>query len=201
MIQKMITMLLTFTVSFPIFAQDEQVRARVQKIEGKEIYVLNEPLRSYEVIGEVKTGLKLTSIVTRGIINEHINDKTTQFVRRMNRKMEKSGMEFDALLYQDGKKIQAIRFTQAATPANEGIARVKAINNVSSFIMAEPLQDYQVMETISTGIKLVPFLTYGLINNSIERDVKTFVRKAAKKGEANFLVYTSGRRASAISLN
>jgi hypothetical protein len=182
-------------------AQEIQNLARVQKIGDKEVYILNEPLRSYEFVDEIRTGIKWTSLLTRGIINEHVNDKTNQFVRRTVRKLEKKGQTFDAIVYRGGKKVQAIRFTDNnQNNENAGLAKIEARNGISTFIMAEPVEAYTVVEDIRNGVKLIPFITVGLVNNSIEKDIKSLSRRTANRdlGEVA-LIYQTGRRADIVT--
>lgn len=182
-------------------AQENDRLARVQKIQGKEVYILSEPVRSYETVRSIRTSPKWMSILTRGVINEHVNDKSAQFVWKAGRKLKRKGVDFDALLYVDGKKINVIKFTEEATSENEGIAKVKSIKGVNTFVLAEPLDDYSVVKKVYTGVKVIPFLTYGLINNSIERDIKTLAKKTNKKTDSVNVIYTTGRTGTIVSFN
>ncbi len=175
----------------------QSMRAEVQQLSGKEIYLLSEPDISYEIVASVKTSPKLTSILTRGIYNEHVNDKATQFVNKSIRKLNKKSIEFDALVYNDGKTINAVKFKERSN----GLATVKKINGISVFILADPVQDYVVRKQVRNGINIVPFLTYGWINNSIEKDVSKYIKKANKAEEVDAILYQSGRKASLIALN
>ncbi|MFM8912451.1 MAG: hypothetical protein ACKOE6_05945 [Flammeovirgaceae bacterium] len=168
--------------------------ARVAKVQGKEVYILNQPLRQYETVAVIKTNPKIISLLTRGIVNETIADKANQFVRKSARKVRKSKTSFDAIVYSGGKTARAIRFTEEATLQNSGIASVTKIWGVESYILAEPLKPYSVEDAAYGGIKLIPFLTYGIINNSIEKDVMTFAKKVKKeREEIQSMVYSTGR--------
>lgn len=164
-----ITAIFALGAILPSAAQEVEKFAKVTVIEGKESFILNRPLRDYNIVGEIRTGPKWTSILTRGIINEHINDKSAQYVRKATRKQKRQGDEFDALVYDEEKKIKAIRFTEQGTPATMGIAKIIPSDGVYTYIMAEPLESYKVMETIGNGINVLPFLTYGFFNNSIKK--------------------------------
>ncbi len=177
------------------FGQSSQ--AEVQQLGGKEIYLLSEPLADYEIVASVKTGPKLTSLLTRGVYNEHVNDKATQFVNRAIRKLDRKSIEFDALVYNDGKSINAVKFNEESL----GIANVQKINGITVFVMATPVQDYEIIERVKNGVNIVPFLTYGWINNSIQKDVSKYIKKANKADEVNAIVYQSGRKASLVALN
>ena len=198
---KSVLIILSLAVSVTAaFAQDQRDLARVQKIGEKEVYILNEPVDQYETVDEVRTGIKWTSLLTRGIVNEHVNDKTRQFVRRASRKLEKKGETFDAILYRDGKRIEAIRFTSRTAASREGLAKVSSRNGIPVYVMAEPLGSYKVIEQVDNSVNLIPFITYGIVNNSIERDIKTLARRAANQDAGNVaLIYQTGRRADLIT--
>lgn len=168
--------------------------ARVAKIQGKEVYILNQPLRQYETVVTIKTSPKIISLLTRGVVNETISDKANQFVRKSARKAQKLNTSFDAIIYSGGKTVRAIRFTDVATPENSGVATVTKIWGVDSYILAEPMNNYTAQNSTYGGIKLIPFLTYGWVNNSIEKDVMTFAKKVKKEdGQTQAMVYSTGR--------
>ena len=117
------------------------------------------------------------------------------------RKVKKSNTSFDAIIYSGGKTAQAIRFTDVATPENSGIAIVAKIWGITAYVLAEPIQSYSVKSSSYGGIKLIPFVTYGIVNNSIEKDVMTFAKKTKKEdAEATAMVYSTGRNIAGISL-
>ena len=198
-IMKMMAVALLGSV-LSVQAQDPSL-ARVAKIQGKEVYILNQPLRQYETVATIKTSPKIISLLTRGVVNETISDKANQFVRKSARKVKKSNTAFDAIIYSGGKTAQAIRFTDVATPENSGIATVTKILGVTAYVLAEPIQSYSVKNSSYGGIKLIPFITYGIVNNSIEKDVMTFAKKTKKEDvQATAMVYSTGRNIAGISL-
>ncbi len=198
-IMKMMAVALLGSV-LSVQAQDPSL-ARVAKIQGKEVYILNQPLRQYETVATIKTSPKIISLLTRGVVNETISDKANQFVRKSARKGKKSNSAFDAIIYSGGKTAQAIRFTDVATPENSGIATVTKILGVTAYVLAEPIQSYSVKNSSYGGIKLIPFITYGIVNNSIEKDVMTFAKKTKKEDvQATAMVYSTGRNIAGISL-
>jgi hypothetical protein len=133
--------------------------ARVSKVQGKEVYILNQPIRQFETVDTIKTSPKIISLLTRGVVNETISDKADQFVRKAARQMKKANKSFDAIVYSGGKTVRAIRFTDVATLENSGIARVNKFLGVTVYVLAEPLQSYDVQNSFHGGIKLIPFLT------------------------------------------
>ncbi|MCE2894415.1 MAG: hypothetical protein LW721_08240 [Flammeovirgaceae bacterium] len=198
-IMKMMAVALLGSV-LSVQAQDSLL-ARVAKIQGKEVYILNQPLRQYETVATIKTSPKIISLLTRGVVNETISDKANQFVRKSARKAQKLNTSFDAIIYSGGKTVRAIRFTDVANPENSGVATVTKIWGVDSYILAEPMKSYAVQNSTYGGIKLIPFITYGIVNNSIEKDVMTFAKKTKKEDvRATAMVYSTGRNVAGISL-
>jgi hypothetical protein len=171
--------------------------ARVSRVQGKEVYILNQPIRSFETVAEVKSSLKLTSILTRGLVNETITDKANEFVRRAIRKANKKTTQpFDAIVYIGGKKVRAVRFIDEPTSTNQGIAKVGKYFGLEAYILAEPLRTYSASNSTWGGVKGIPLLTYGFVNNSIERDVMTFAKKLSKENKnSQALIYSAGRTA------
>jgi len=181
-------------------AQEHEELARIQTLDGKQIFILNEPLRPYEIVGSVKTGLKFSSLLTRGLLNENVNDKTAQFAVKAMSKFSKEGMPYDGILYVNGKTVQAIRFTEEATPATDGLAQINKVNGIGLFVLADPVRSYDVEASVTGGLNFIPFLTHGLINPSIEKDMTRFAKRASKRQSPSFISYQMGRRASVISM-
>jgi len=171
-------------LSYSSLSQD--IYAKVNTLDGKEMYILNEPVKSYEVVAEVKTGLKITSLLTRGLYNEDIHDKVAQFSRRAERKLSKKGTEFDALLYKEGRSAQAIRFTEEKSEKTDGLAIITQYNGVHTFVLANPVKDYQVETSVRGTIKFLPLLTYGFFNHTIAH-----VERIRLRAEACGFVQTS----------
>ncbi|MEM9982436.1 MAG: hypothetical protein AAF734_08065, partial [Bacteroidota bacterium] len=121
--------------------------AKVQKVNGVEVYFLNKPTRTYEVVLNRKSGLKAGSIFSQGLVNESISDRVARLVKRAKRKAERKEKDWDAILYEGGKQVQIIRFTEAASPQTQQIAQVSEIKSTKVYILAEPLQAYQVVNS------------------------------------------------------
>jgi hypothetical protein len=181
MMKKAILMIMTLGVVFIVFSQEKTVYGKVQIIDGKEVYILNEPTRNYEAVGEVKTGLKIGSVLTRGIWNEDINAKSAQFTRKAIRKLSKDGQEFDAILYSEKKRVKAIKFTEEVPASEKQLATINSYYGVHVYVLAQPVDDYDVVNSVRGNVKFLPFLTYGFVNNSIEKDAKSFAKKVSKK--------------------
>lgn len=186
---KKLLLILLFTPA--LFAQDKGL-ARVQRLDGVEVYILSEPLREYETVTSVTTGVKAESIITGGLINESITDKVLQFIRRAR----KQGATFDAVLYSGGKEIVTIKFTKNATSSNRGIGRVRKLENADVYVLSEPTQDYETIISKGGGMKWKSLLTGGIVNNSIEDDLSGFIKSMRSSG-ANMdgIIYSGGKSA------
>ncbi|RDB03693.1 hypothetical protein [Runella aurantiaca] len=184
--------LLLFSVQ--LFAQNNKNLARVQRLDGVEVYILAEPLREYETMTSVTTGVKAESILTGGLFNESITDKVLQYIRRAR----KQGAMFDAVLYSGGKSIVTIRFTGKPSEKTKGIARARQLEGVDVYILSEPLKDYETIISSGNNLKWKSYLTGGLVNNSIEEDMAGFIKKMRSSGvNMDGLIYSGGK--SAIS--
>ncbi|MDO9137898.1 MAG: hypothetical protein Q7U21_08755 [Lutibacter sp.] len=168
--------------------------ARVNKVNGVEVYVMSEPLRDYETVSDVGTGLKAESLLTGGIINKSISERISQFVH----KAKKENEDIDAVIYSNGKRVIGIKFKTEGTMENIGIARVTKIKGFNTFVMCEPLNDYKVLETKGGGVKWKSAITGGVVNNSIEDDVRKIVDKLDNIKEADAFIFDGSKEGSAI---
>jgi ribosomal protein L25 (general stress protein Ctc) len=195
-------MVASWTLSF---SQDQKGLARVNRIDGIEVYFMNEPLNDYEVVFDVGTGLKATSLITGGLINEGVSEKASQFVKKAIKEAKEERYDFDAIIYSSGKKIVAVKFKNPQTQYKL-IARVQKIEGVEVYILSEPLKEYEVLNSKKGGFKMKSALTAGLVNNSIEEDVAQFVQKLVKDSEKDNekidgIVYGAGKSAAGIKFN
>lgn len=174
-----------------IWAQDRKL-ARVQRLDGVEVYVLSEPIRDYEIVASVQTGIKAESILTGGLFNESITDKVLQFIRRAR----KQGSVFDAVLYSGGKSIITIKFLTSSNSHNRNVARVRDIDGVDVYILAEPLIEIETMASSGGDLKWKSYLSAGLVNNSIEEDIAGFIKKQRSNGVSfDGIIYNGGKSA------
>ncbi|MDO1451141.1 hypothetical protein Q0590_33010 [Rhodocytophaga aerolata] len=203
----------TFLIAFLLvslvtvgFSQSTKGLARVTKMQGYEVYALCEPLREYEVVFDVTTGAKASSMLTGGVVNEGISDKLSQFVNRAMKEAKEKNQTFDAILYSGGKKVVAIKFKEAGNEKTKGIAKVNKLEGLEVYVMSEPMEDYETIIDVNTGLKAKSYLSGGLVNNSIEEDMAQYVRRTireaeeAKKEKPEAVVYTGGKRAIGVKL-
>ncbi|HEX8332598.1 MAG TPA: hypothetical protein VF622_08240 [Segetibacter sp.] len=183
---------LIFTVT--TFAQKaDDLLARVRKINGVEAYILCEPLRDYNVLVDVGTGLKAESLLTAGLVNKSISDRVEQFIRRVT----KENGKVDAVIYSSGKRMVGVSFKDDPKADTKGIGRVSKIGGYPVFVMNEPMTNYSVVNTKSGGVKWKSLVTGGLVNNSIEEDVEGMVKKLQARS-ADGVLLDGGKGASAI---
>lgn len=78
--------------------------ARVSKVGGYPVFVMNEPLENYSVINSKGGGIKWKSLFTAGIINNSIEDDVEQMVKKLQSRAA------DAILFDGGKSAAAIMF-------------------------------------------------------------------------------------------
>jgi hypothetical protein len=193
--RKIYLTLTAVVLSLTTFAQnsDENMLARVRKINGVEAYILCEPVRDYTVLVDAGTGLKAESVLTGGLINKSISDRVEQFIR----KVTKENGKVDAVIYSAGKRIIGVTFTDNGTAKTKGIARVSKVGGYPVFVMNEPLANYTVVGSKNGGIKWKSLLTGGIVNNSIEDDVQAMVKKLQNRA-ADAMIFDGGKDGSAI---
>lgn len=83
---------------------------RVQKLEGVEVYVMNEPLLDYENSVDVSTGLKAKSYLSGGVVNNSIEEDMAQYVRRAVKEAQEANKPLDAVVYSGGKRSIGVQF-------------------------------------------------------------------------------------------
>jgi len=203
--KKMKTLITTFILIFSFhlsFSQTQKGLARVNRIDGVDVFFMNEPLNDYEVVFDISTGLKATSLLTGGLVNEGVSEKAAQFVRRAIKEAKENKYEFDAIIYSSGKKVIAVKYKNPKTE-NHLVARVQKIEGIEIYILCEPAMEYEVFNSKKGGIKLKSALTGGLVNNSIEEDVAEFVSKLVKDAaednqKIEGILYGAGKSAAGI---
>ncbi|MDT0643722.1 hypothetical protein RM553_12840 [Zunongwangia sp. F363] len=195
-----ITLLLALLFVANFYAQDKTL-AKVHKVNGIEVYILSEPLRDYDVVFGGDNKIQWTSALTGGLVNASIESKVSKFVKSVQEKSEEENVEFDAIVYSDGKNVSAIKFTEEKTDENERMAEVQKMDGIPLFILSEPVLDYTVEYDKGGGIKWKSLATAGLINNSIEEDVKKYVKKLDgkfKREKIDAIMYADGKEADGI---
>lgn len=182
------------------FAQvpDKKGVAQVNRVQGKEAYIMCEPLRTYDVVFDVGAGMKASSLMTGGLVNEGVSAKAAQFVKKAIKEAEDSGQDFDAVVYSTGKRIVAVQFTDENIE-NSRLGEVQKVNGKEVYVLSEPLREYEVKQMKGGGIKLKSYVTGGIVNNSIEQDIADYAKKLMKKN-SNFdaIIYSNGKKAISV---
>ena len=84
--------------------------AKVRKINGLPVYVMNEPVKDYETVVDASGGVKAKSYFTGGIVNNSIEEDIEQFVRRVKKEAEEVNKPIDAIVYSSGKRAIGVKF-------------------------------------------------------------------------------------------
>ena len=173
----------------------------MRKVNGIEAYILSEPLREYKVVMGKEKSNQWGSFLTDGLINSSIESRVSKYIKGVQEKSEEEGIEFDAVIYTDGKNISAIKFTEEKTDENERMAKVQKMDGIPLFILNEPVLDYSVEVDRGGGIKWKSLVTGGLMNNSIDEDIEQFVKasdRKFKKDKIDAIMYVDGKQADGI---
>jgi hypothetical protein len=195
---------LSILVLFITLNSVAQIKSKVQKVNGIEVYLLAEPVREYETLKGGGKGIQWGSVITGGLVNESIATKVSKYINKLAKQYKYENIKFDAVIYTNGKQMTAIKFTDEKTPENDRIAVVQKIEAIPFFVMSEPIKDYDFIKKIRGGIKWKSALTGGLINNSIEQDLLKFAKKMEKKfwrKQISAIMYKRGKKAIAIKFN
>lgn len=198
--KKTLILITLFLVNLNIFSQQKYF-AEVYIVNGVEAYILNEPVRPYEIVYGKGQSINWGSYLTAGIINKGISAKVGKFIKGIVKRATKDGKSVDAIIYTSGKNVAAVKFTDKPTPETKLKARVHRLNGIPTYVMCEPYKTFTVAKSKRGGIKWKSFLTAGLINNSIEQDLMKFAKKYKKmysKHQIDALYYTSGKSCDAI---
>lgn len=85
---------------------NEKDLARVQRINGKLVFVMSEPLQSYEVVETVNT-----SVTAMLAGQQSISDQVKEMIRKAMAREKKGKYTFDAVITSDGSEAILIKFT------------------------------------------------------------------------------------------
>ena len=192
-----------FSSAFALFSfQTESKRglARVNKLEGVEVYFMSEPLRHYVKVNEsdgLLGNVSVKALGSGGLSTPTIEEKAQRLVKNTVTMAGKDGKQIDAVIYSGGKYLIGIKFTEAPTPQNEGIGRVRKINGVDAYVFAEPLAGYEkISEGKAKKRNGSSMITAGLVNSAIDEDLTKLVSSAMDdevKAEDFAVVYNSGK--------
>lgn len=193
-------LILLFLSVIKLSAQERNM-AEVYIVNGVEAYILNEPVRPYEIVYGKGVSINWSSYLTGGLVNNSISTKIGKFINGVVKKAEKEGKSIDAIIYTSGKNVTAIKFTDEATKKTKQKAKIHRLNGIPIFVMCEPYKDFRVVTSQKGGIKWKSAFTGGIVNNSIEEDLMKFAKKYKKvyaNKSVDALYYTSGKSCDGI---
>jgi hypothetical protein len=78
--------------------------AKVSKVMGYKVFVMNEPLLDYEVLNNKGGGIKWKSLATAGLVNNSIEEDVQKMVKKLQNKAA------DAMMFDGGKEGMTIKF-------------------------------------------------------------------------------------------
>ncbi|GAB3338488.1 hypothetical protein GCM10027299_50630 [Larkinella ripae] len=90
----------------------DKALARVRKIDGLAVYVMNEPVKDYETVVDASGGVKAKSYFTGGIVNNSVEEDIEQFVRRVKKEAQEAKKPIDAVVYSSGKRAIGVKFKE-----------------------------------------------------------------------------------------
>lgn len=78
--------------------------ARVTKVMGYPVYVMNEPVTDYQMLSSQNGGIKWKSLITAGVVNNSIEEDVQAMVKKMQNRSA------DAMMFEGGKDGMTIMF-------------------------------------------------------------------------------------------
>ncbi|GAB3276269.1 hypothetical protein GCM10027347_49930 [Larkinella harenae] len=99
-------------VAIKFKGNEDKGLAKVRKIDGLAVYVMNEPVNDYETVVDASGGVKAKSYFTSGLVNNSIEEDIQQFVRRVKKEAEEAKKPIDAVVYSSGKRAIGVKFKE-----------------------------------------------------------------------------------------
>lgn len=158
--------------SFTCLSQiDTKLQAKVTKIQGKEVYILCEPNRQYEIIDKVNSSVAQMLGVTPTLSNM-VN---TLVDKAVNKERKGKVQPFDALVSSTGDEAILIKFTDDnSDQLSKGT--VSKMQGKEVYVLCEPLREYELVEKVNSAFEQL----IG-IDPSIKNMVDSMVEKAVNK--------------------
>jgi len=151
--KKIVFFLLISLLTFNLLKSQEENKglSTVNKIKFKEVYVYSEPIRSYEIVGEVYSMASQLLTVTSQVIEDIPNMKSMidNLVSLCITKEQKGKVKnFDGIITYDGYIAYLIKFKDENTEKS-GLGRVKKLYNKDIYVMCEPLVSYEIIGEVA----------------------------------------------------
>lgn len=188
---------------FGVLAFGQERQARVESMQGLDVFVMNKPVSSYKVVLRMKplslANLNIKSLATSGLIRESASDKMNQYVNQVLRQAEKDSIHVDAIIYSGGKGAVGIVYTEEN---NRGLASVKKVRGVDVYAFCTPLKSHDVLKTKrATSGFIVANATWGIVDSSIDKDMEKLVKRAKRSNNklgTTGVMYNSGKKGESI---
>jgi hypothetical protein len=170
--KKLLVLIAIITFCEFTFSQlDNKLMCRVNKIQGKEVYVMCEPVREYDVVDKVNS----TVAQLLGVAPTLSNMVNTLVDKAVNKEQKGKVKPFDAIVTTDGNNAILIKFRDENTD-KKCIATASKIQGKEVYILSEPLRDYSSVDKVNSA-----FAQIIGIDPTIDNMVKTMVDKAVNK--------------------
>jgi hypothetical protein len=190
------------TVKPPLLS-DSLGLAKVIQINGIDIYFMNKPMVEYNIVygsGDMLSDIDLKSIFWGGLSRNHIKEKMEKIVNAAFRKSSEMNIPFHGIIYSGGTKAAAIQYTSNDLPM-ERLAHVDKYEDLDIFVLCKPLnRKYEVVYSTSakTG-ELTSFLSLGLVNNTMDKDIRDWVAYMKKRNvKFDAVLYIEGSNGEGI---
>lgn len=181
--------------------------AKVNRINGIDVYCFSEPLVKYSIVftsGDLLSDADIKSLFFGGLVRANVNEKMMKLVNAAHRKARNTHLQFDAIIYSGGNRPVAIRYVDANVDARM-LAKVNKINGVDVYVLAEPaVAGYSTINTAKAKSGgFVSMATVGIVNSSIEDDIAKLVNrlKGNKRKKIDAIVYSGGKTGTGIRFN
>ncbi len=188
---------LSVFISSKSYSQNNKGLGRVVVLQGKEVYVMCEPERAYEVVDKVNSSVMQLLDVSPTLTNM-VN---TLVDKAVNKEKKGKVKPFDAIITSDGNNAILVKFKDGNTD-KKGIGRINIRQGKEVYVMCEPLAAYTTVDKINTAAAQI----IG-VSPTIENMVKIMVDKSVNKeqnasiGKFDAIITSDGDNAILVKFN
>ncbi len=174
---------------------EKRAMARVQKMEGIEIYIMSEPLRDYDIVEEYAfPRIKKRGRTNQEIAEEHKNALNVA-AQKAAQKTSTHLQTVDAIIYTGGDHATMIRFKDRAL-SSKGLARVYKISGREMYVMCDPMLEYEIAFDMTHAVDYDE-------NIAVSENLGNLMKEAIIRSKESFvpfdaLIYTGGNNAVAV---
>lgn len=154
-------------------SQENKQLAKVNKQQGKEIYVMCEPERAYDVVSTVNS-----------TVSQLLGEKPTiknmleaLLNKSVSRELKGKLNPFDALITTDGNNGTLVKFKDGNEEL-KGIGRITKLQGKEVYVLCEPIREYDVVEKVNSiftqllGKSSIDDLINELVIKSVDKEKK-----------------------------